>query len=729
VKHYGVHLLVTLLLIALVLFPAKAASLTLRQGAYSVEADPASLLVKMRDKDGKFAIVSASQEKLGPVAGLAASPAQASWHYPDRKISVALALNNGELRVGVRADESGDFTFPVIDNPEAQGWILPMFEGVYVPAADAKWQKFLAKQGPLNTTADFTMPFIGLDCRKFTLTYIFTNPFNNSVEFHSSNTARLEAGFTHQFTRNHVVKEHGFVVRFGANSPVTPALIYREWLKTNGQFAAFAEKIRQTPEAAKLPGAAHIYLWGGQRLDYSDVNNWKGLCQTLKEARGEIAARVWLSFSPEAKKAVTELLKEEWPDRYAKRLIASELNRLLVQGVVLPGDLAAAFPGMMANPASWGDGVSPKMIQQLRAAGFDRLWLGCDGWDAFTNRPETVAAAKQAGYLIGPYDSFNSIHNPNATDTWETAQFGRELYETGAIIKADGTKRRGFKQKGFVLSPDAARPYVEKRVTRLMDLFHANSWFIDCDGFGDYFDDYSTQHPATQETDMEARISRMKWIRDTFGAVIGTEGCSAGVASTVHFAHGVLTPVIGWGDPDLTNSASKYFAGNYYPPDEPRVFFMPATVKEEYRYIYFEPRFRLPLFETVFHDSVIATHHWSEGSFKSKDLDKTVELLELLYNVPPLYHLNLEEFQKRKERMLHHYKFFSPLHRELAELPMTDFQWLTPDRLVQLTTFGSRIDLVANFGAANFEFQNTTVPPQSILASWRDGRKPILFTP
>jgi hypothetical protein len=91
--------------------------------------------------------------------------------------------------------------------------------------------------------------------------------------------------------------------------------------------------------------------------------------------------------------------------------------------------------------------------------------------------------------------------------------------------------------------------------------------------------------------------------------------------------------------------------------------------------------------------------------------------------------LNLEEFQKRKQQIQRHYAFFSPLHRRLAELPMTDFQWLMPDRSVQMTTFGDSIDLIANFGASDFEFQKVTVPPQSILAQWRDGEKPLIFTP
>jgi hypothetical protein len=367
------------------------------------------------------------------------------------------------------------------------------------------------------------------------------------------------------------------------------------------------------------------------------------------------------------------------------------------------------------------------MIQQLVAAGFDRFWLGSDGWDSFLERPETVAAAKKAGFLIGPYDSYHSIHRPNEPDTWETAQFDQALYETGAIVKADGSKRLGFKQKGFLLSPDAARPYVEKRVSGLMAVFYANSWFIDCDGFGDYFDDYSDRHPATQQSDMQSRIARMTWIRDTFGAVIGTEGCSAGVAGTVHFAHGVMTPVIGWGDPDMNNKQSKYYLGAYYPPEEPQVFFKPVPLKEEYRYIYFEARFRLPLFQTVFHDSVIATHEASFASLKWKDQAKTVELLELLYQVPPLYHLNVPEFQKRKAQIKRHYEFFSPLHRETALLPMTGFQWLAPGGSVQRANFGDNIEIVANFGPGDFRYGDATLRQESILVTRRDSAKTQVY--
>lgn len=743
-------------------------AITLRGGHSAVLVTPGSLEIQWQEDDHAAVTVSAAQGGLGPVVNLQSSGAAADWELPERDLRVEVALGDAGLAVHLLANKTGEITFPVIpENDGMSGWILPLFEGVYVPRGDEKWRTFLKQQDGMNATESLTMPFLGMDYGNFTVTCIITNAFNTTLQFEDSAGTSFQARLTHQFTRNHPVKECGFLFVAGTNSPVEPARIYRRWLMSQGAFVTMAEKIRKTPAAARLPGAAHIYLWGGDLIAPGDVLNWKQFVADLR-TQGEAETpspgkRIWTLMTPGARKFAVDLATAEWPDKYSERQITEDLCRVLADRnfydrtywpvepadaavtVVLQRDradwtpadtcransrlLAAAFPGLVANPESWGDGICPKMVEQLRQAGFDRLWLGTGGWDEFEQRPETVAAAKQAGFLIGPYDSYNSIHRPGEADTWETAQFDQQLYETGAIVNADGSKRRGFKKKGFLLSPLAARPYVEKRVSGLMKSFAANSWFMDCDGFGEYFDDYSESHPATQQADLEARKARMAWIRDRFGAVIGSEGCSAGVASTIFFAHGVMTPVIGWGDPDLTNRNSPYYPGRYYPPEQPEVFFKPVPVKEEYRYIYFEPRFRLPLFETVFHDSVVATHHWSEGSLKTKDQTGTVELLELLYNVPPLYHLNLAEFQKRKAQLKRHYDFFSPLHRATATMPMTDFKWLTGDHTVQQTVFGGEIEMTANFGPANYRQGDLTVPKRSIVARWRKTGESKTYTP
>jgi len=746
--------------------PAGAANVALRNTALSISCDPATLELQVTPAERTTIRFSAGLPKPGEVTDLNASDDRASWKLADRGLQVALRLEAAGAQIDFAAERAGKLPWPAVSPGTAvKGWMLPLFEGVYVPAQDDRWSTFLVKSGPMNTTADLILPFWGLDCGDFTLTCILLNPFNNEVEFGSADS-HLRMLLAHEFTRNQPVKQFALRIQVGAASPIEPARQYRRWLESRSEFVPLRDKIRHTPEAEKLLGAAHIYLWGDGLLGVDDVLDWKGFARRLRE-QGEAPAAapgkyVWSLLDTATQEAVVTVCEAQWPDRYTKGVVVEALNQSLGKpgffdaaawrGVALDPTLAsltsreamtlstaelcrrncrllAAAFGPFLNPVeTWGDGVSPRMVQQLAAAGFDRLWLGAEGWAGFVERPETVTIARERGFLIGTYDSYHSIHPPGEPDTWPTAQFDADLYRTGGIVRADGSLRRGFKGKGCLLSPKAARPYVEKRVANLMRIFHANSWFIDCDGFGQYFDDYSEAHPATQASDLQERMSRCAWIRDTYGAVIGSEGCSAGAAATLHFAHGVMTPPIGWGDPDLNSRESKYYLGSYYPPTAPAVFFKSVPVKEDYRYIYFNPRFRLPLFQAVFHDSVVATHHWGSSSLKFADTARTIGLLELLYNVPPLYHLNRQEFEQRQKQIKAHYDFFSPLHRELGLLPLTDFRWLTEDRSVQQTVFGDRVQLIANFGERAFQHGDLAVPPQSIVALWRDTGKRVIYT-
>ncbi|MXV82731.1 hypothetical protein F4X88_08050 [Candidatus Poribacteria bacterium] len=368
----------------------------------------------------------------------------------------------------------------------------------------------------------------------------------------------------------------------------------------------------------------------------------------------------------------------------------------------------------------WGDGPSVKLLERFAESGLDRLWLGVDSWQDGFRHPTAVAKARALGYLIGPYDSYHSIHHPNEKDTWETAQFDLPLYETGAIVNADGTKNRGFKKKGYHLSPLVAQPYVEDRVNGIVAQMPTdfNTWFIDCDAYGELFDDYSPSHPATQLDDMNARLARIAWIRDTHNMVVGSEGGAAYAAATLHFAHGMTTPVIGWGDPDMKEKTSPHYIGGYWPPEGPAIHIKQVPLKPNYLRLYYDPRFRLPLYQIVFHDSVVTTNHWHSGSLKFENAIETLALLEVLYNVPPLYHLNMAEFTKHKAWIQRHYAFFSPLHRQIGGQTMTEFEWLSDNKQVQRTEFGDTVELFANFGTNPFEYEGIVIPGKSVLARW-----------
>lgn len=708
---------------AIVSLTTTAHAVELKGTRWTIEIDPATLRTSAKLRSGKTVEISAGR-KAEEVGKLKVEGVRAKWSLPSIDAVVSASLESDTLVIDYRTDETGIISWPITTASREASLVLPMSEGLCIPAGDLFWQKHLVEQGSLNTMADLSMPFWGIRSGEHTVTYILTNPFNSEIAF-SKSDAGLTLTQSHEITRNSRYKTFGVRISLDDASPIASAKAYRAYLESKNQIFTLKQKIEKLPDVEKLLGAPHVYLWGDATISRHDVSDFRALMQQIIEqsrvAEPSMGKRIWDTAGEETRKLLTEQPTKDYVDDYTKRMVAEAICAVLDQAddsKAVKQQLCDAYPKLLNPIDTWGDGISPKMVRLLKEGGIDRMWLGTASYLSLAKHPEAATAAMEAGYLIGPYDSYHSIHSPDEVDTWETAQFDQALYETGPIVRADGTKKAGFKQKGFNLSPIAARPHVESRVNGLLQQFRCNSWFIDCDAFGEVFDDYSPLHPATQFDDMVARLSRMAWIGDTHKLVIGSEGGVSFASPVIAFAHGMMSPVIAWGDPDLYDKSSKspYALGNYYPPDAPGVFFKTTKLKPEHRQIYFDPRFRVPLYQAALHDSVVATHHWSAPSFKFEGPTGDRELLELLYNVPPLYHLNVAEWNKRKQAILRHHAFFAPLHRVAGTLPMTDFRWLSADRLVQLTRFGDMLELVANFGNVPFDYGETTIPAHAILA-------------
>ena len=465
-------------------------SVRFSNAVWDVEIFPQSLAVNVYPVGTDITVrVSSGQIGLGPVTDFSHEGEGISWRLPERALTVHVASLKDSLTIEFiqddPANDTQNFTWPVIENTESiHGYIFPFFEGSYVPKDDRPWRDFLCDRGPINTTAGLSMPFWGLDLGERTLTYILTNPFNNQIHFSETETSDLGMRVSHAFTPNWERKRYGVRLSLGGGSPVEPAKQYRQWLIENGAFVSFAEKIEKVPAAEKLLGAAHIYLWNGKLLSQYDVTDWKAFATRLNGNSG-LAKRLWTQLNTETQGIVRDIAQSDYSSIHSRRVVSREFSEQLEKPgfydaaawagtplgseveVLLSRDVStlslpeiyrrnclllyAAFPDTLRHPDAWGDGPSVKLLERFAESGLDRLWLGVDSWQDGFRHPTAVAKARALGYLIGPYDSYHSIHHPNEKDTWETAQFDLPLYETGAIVNADGTRNRGFKKEGVSL--------------------------------------------------------------------------------------------------------------------------------------------------------------------------------------------------------------------------------------------------------------------------------------
>ncbi|MFD1677947.1 glycoside hydrolase [Alicyclobacillus fodiniaquatilis] len=728
---------------------------------------PATMSFKMGAPGQALKTISQAQPAV-EVRNLKAGHKSASWQMPSKGLTVLVQIVQKSIRVKIEATKQTSITWPVIGkNTKSKAMLLPLAEGRYVPTNDKECIQFLTQQesGSLNDT--FSMPFWGIEDKHNTLTYRVDNPFNDNVNFANDN-GQLGLGLTHDFNAMSLHQAYGVAIYLGADNLDEPAKIYRQTLQDHHQFVTLSDKIQKNPAVQKLLGAAFVYLWGSDQFAPADVKNWVAFAQKILQQSNADAPspgkRIFQLLSKTDQTTIAAIASAGYADTYQKTTLTRSFGALLDgsnfydqkswQGVQLEqktqnllhkptsslneteryqlNDLLLydAFPGLFTPVNTWGDGVSTKMLSQFQSAGLSNLWLGLSDWEMGYKHPQFVKQAESMGYLVATYDSYTTLQDPEHPfdPTFDTSLFDESLYQNGAIVQADGSKVPGFQGEGYAAEPTVMMPYVKQRFQSIMNNVPFNSWFVDSDGDATLYDDYAKQHPATQKDEMNAIIQRLQWFGKQ-NEVVGTEEGNWFSVPSVDFAQGMLTPAFNWMDKDMKDKSSPYDWGSYWPPEDPTIFTKPVPIKPIYQHVFVDPKFNLPLYGMVYHDSIIVTDHWLTGSLKLKGDDQTRSLTEMLYDAPPLYHLNLDEWNQDKNAIERYYRVWSPVEKKAALLNMSSFDFLTTNRLVQRADYGNQLEVVANYSTEPYTYDDHKIPAGSVFIHWLDSGKTEMYTP
>ncbi|NMX79808.1 MULTISPECIES: glycoside hydrolase [Pseudomonas] len=720
----------TLLFCALLLAPPAFAATVLENALWRVELDPATLALRVTPA-GQASVQASSGVAAHAVSQLQNTPDQATWQWDNGAYRLSARLQQRDLALTINAREPGELA--LLRQPAeavGRGLIWPLAEGHYVPAGNAIWKAFLLERGELNTTQDLSLPLWGVDHGAFTLNWLLTNPYNNRLQWQVDGNG-LALSAAHEFTPLAPDAPMTLRLSLGDADPLAGAKRYRQWLVEQGRYEPLADKLRQTPEAQKLLGASHVYLWDNGLLALGDVRDWPKLIKRLrshelKTLMDKQSAQLLAQSTPLNRYEQTVLLRGlnaaiNTKARQAWQVQEPDMTRLAARYGELRSELAVDFAGALSDsPQTWGSST----IQTLRDAGLQRLLLTLgEGWEGGLWHPEAIRAGVEAGFLMAPYDSYETALSATENPDWTTAHLGAKAYRDCAIVLKDGKLKTGFQKSGHYTDPRCVRPLLEARVKAVHAKAGFNAWFLDAYATSMLFDSYRSNASMTQAQNAEGNIDASRWINTVPKLVTGSEDGNAITAQGILFAHGMQTPVIGWGDREMTQDPqSPYFVGNWYPTEQPAVFFKSVPLKEPFRTVYFEPTMRLPLYQTVFHGSVITTHHWLFDSLKLSNVQGDNELTQLLYNVPPLYHLSAATLKARLPIIQRQDRFFRPLHQRLATQEMTGFRWLTVDKQLQQTTFADGTRLVANFSAV--EKQGYAGRSVTVLV---EGEEPVVY--
>jgi hypothetical protein len=123
----------------------------------------------------------------------------------------------------------------------------------------------------------------------------------------------------------------------------------------------------------------------------------------------------------------------------------------------------------------------------------------------------------------------------------------------------------------------------------------------------------------------------------------------------------------------------------YKPPTEPFLKFQIG------------PQYRLPLWELVYHDSVVAHWYWGDYNNKAPEVWDQRDLWNALYGTVPMWMFTAETLDAKFERFMQSYRTTCPFADRVSRDEMLSHEWLTDDHTVQQTTWSSGVRMVVNF--------------------------------
>lgn len=725
---------------------AQAQSIALSDKNNQISISPQDLEISWNDLIVNNQAMKVNQHTQVASDLVSVSKTEARWTLQPSGIRVSTKLVKEALTISFAAPSkpaikrNQPLTLSWFDLPQerTKTLFLPFSEGMRIPTDNQVWADYLAEEySGSNTTQGLKMPFWTAQQDNRYISYQLLNATNNTLNF-SNTHPKIDMLAEHQFTPLNQHQDFTVQIKLG-NDWMDGAKAYRQWRIDHNESTTLAERMKNTPQLKQLIGASQVYLFGKDLLSTDDVTNWWGLKQWYFEQAD-------LTIPLQALKEIQPLKKgKDWLSRYHKQLLVDSLNDSLHLKFPSPAPtlsnnaIAAQYHAAqqqkqwlkenaatyLLKPERWGQALSTDMLTNLKQAGLTKLWLGFDNWMPAFYQPNVVDDAKQAGYLVATYDSYNTAIPLGLNDGWLTAQLPEPMRQHCAIELADGEKKKGFRGNGYYLNPNCELDYVKQRVLDIVKYGRFNSLFLDVDATAMAREDY---RDGSSENDMlEAFNQRMNWITKQDGLVLGSEDGNSLTTRGIAFAHGLETVGFGWTDNEMKNEArSPYFLGRWYPDHKPDFFFKQAKVKEPYKTLLFAPQYRVPLYQIVFHDEVINSHHWHSDSLKFSNVQAERDLISMLYNTPPMVHLTRDEASSpespRLKALAHYQQGYTPMHEQLWDKQLTEFKWLDKSGLVQQTTFSDGSTITANFSSKPITYANITLPAQSVLAQLSTGR-------
>jgi hypothetical protein len=324
------------------------------------------------------------------------------------------------------------------------------------------------------------------------------------------------------------------------------------------------------------------------------------------------------------------------------------------------------------------------MCKEMQSAGIQRiLWS-----DAA--KPEQLRQLNDLGVLTSRYDIYQDAMNPaNFPQVGVHGDWTSNAWPKDLMLNEQGDWIRGWQVKGKdgvwypcgVLCDRQAVDYARRRIPQELKTHPYHCRFIDTTTASPWRECYSPDHPATRSESRRFKMDLLQYVSRDCGLVTGSETGHDAAVPVLHYFEGMLS------------------LGPYRVHDSGRnIQEIVTEVPEQVAKFQTGHFYRLPLWELVYHDCVVAHWYWGDYNNKLPAVWTRRDLWNALYGTAPMFMFDRKRWQENRDRFVQSYQTATPVARATGYAEMLSHRWLTDDHAVQETRFADGTVVTVNFG-------------------------------
>jgi hypothetical protein len=330
------------------------------------------------------------------------------------------------------------------------------------------------------------------------------------------------------------------------------------------------------------------------------------------------------------------------------------------------------------------------IVRDMRAAGIGKIL-----WSNAASAP-VVKQMNEWRILTSRYDIYQDVMDPNLFGSLQYVDFNwpAEAWPADITIDSTGQWEKGWEVEGKkggmypcgVLCDSLAVKYASRRIPAELKEIPYRGRFIDTTTASPWRECYNPEHPMTRSQSRVWKMKLLEYVSQDQNLVTGSETGHDAAVPYVHFFEGMMSIA-----PYRVDDAGRNMIQIVQKVP-------PQIAKFQVGYGY-----RLPLWELVYHDCVVAYWYWGDYNNKIPAVWDQRDLFNILYATPPMFMFDRNFWEQNRARFRRSYRDITPAVLAAGYNEMTEFHFLAKDRSVQQSVFANGTRITVNFGKKAFK--------------------------